>query len=164
MKAKSLSNIHQVPMLQKIVLNMGLGKRVLDKRMVEAATEGLTALSGQAPYVTKAKRSIAGFKLREGMVSGLKVTLRKGRMDDFVERLVNIAMPRIRDFRGLSSSSFDGRGGLSFGVQDHSIFPEIKHDERVSGVLGLDISLSTTATKDEEAKELLEKLGFPFYE
>jgi len=165
MKSRGVSNVHSVPKLQKVVINMGIGKDAQDnKKFLEAATQVLALLSGQAPFVTRAKKSIAGFKLREGMVVGLKVTLRGRRMDEFLERLINIAMPRIRDFRGLSSKSFDGRGGFSFGVKDHSVFPEIKHDERISRALGMDICLSTTAKSDDEAKDFLEKLGFPFYE
>lgn len=164
MKAKNCTNVHQVPLLRKVVLNMGLGKGAQDKKIFEAAKEGMTALSGQVPFVTKAKKSIAAFKVREGMNAGLKVTLRKKNMYYFLERLINVAMPRIRDFRGLSSKSFDGRGGISFGILDYSIFPEIRHDESILGQLGLDISVSTTAKNDQDAKDLLEQLGVPFYE
>jgi large subunit ribosomal protein L5 len=158
------TNVHQVPRVTKVVLNMGLGRDGQDKKILEAASEGLSALSGQKPCATRARRSIAGFKVREGMVLGLKVTLRKKRMKDFLDRLINIAMPRVRDFRGLSPKSFDGMGNLSFGIKDHSVFPEIKHDDRVSGSIGLDISISTTALSNQEAKEFLEELGFPFFD
>ena len=162
-KSGKYVNIHAAPCLQKIVLNMGLGRQAQEKKVLEAAIDGLSAISGQMPCITKAQNSIAGFKLREGMVSGLKVTLRHNRMYEFVERLINIAMPCIRDFRGLSSKSFDGRGGFSFGIKDHSVFPEITHDERLTSALGMDISLATTAGSDESAKDLLQKLNFPFY-
>jgi large subunit ribosomal protein L5 len=164
LESRGLKNIYEVPMVTKIVLNMGLGRHAQDKKMFEAAVDGLTKLSGQAPVVTKAKKSIAGFKVREHMILGLKVTLRGVRMDEFMERLVNVAMPRIRDFRGLSGKSFDGRGNFSFGIKDYAVFPEIHYDERVTGELGLDVAICTTAKTNADAKALLECLNFPFYE
>jgi large subunit ribosomal protein L5 len=154
-------NRFSVPKLEKIVLNMGLGKRLLEKGALEAATEGLADIAGQRPCITYAKKSIASFKVREGMQLGLKVTLRGNRMYEFFQRLLVIAMPRIRDFRGVSSKSFDGCGNFSLGIKEHSIFPEIKYD-KISDILGMDIIIVTTASTDKEGKLLLEEFGMPF--
>jgi large subunit ribosomal protein L5 len=162
MKKMGYTNIHSVPNLEKIVINMGLGKRMQEKSILEAAVEGLADISGQKPCITKAKQSIAGFKIREGMNLGAKVTLRGNRMYEFLERLVNIAMPRIRDFRGLSSKSFDGRGNFSMGVKEYYIFPEIKYD-KINDILGMDIVFVTSAKSNQDGKALLEEFGLPFY-
>lgn len=162
MKEKGSANIHAVPNIKKIVINMGLGRKMQEKNIFEAAMEGLADISGQKPCVTKAKQSIAGFKIREGINLGVKVTLRGNKMYEFIERLINIAMPRIRDFRGLSSKSFDGRGNYSMGVKEYYIFPEIKYD-KINDILGMDITFITTAKTNEKGKALLEAYGFPFY-
>lgn len=161
MKRGGYTNLHAVPRLKKIVLNMGLGRKLQDKSVLEAAMEGLADISGQKPCLTRAKKSIAGFKIREEMPIGLMVTLRRDRMMEFLHRLVVIAMPRIRDFRGISAKSFDGQGNISLGIKEHHIFPEIKYD-KISDILGLDVSIVTTAQTDQEAKMLLEELGIPF--
>lgn len=161
MKEQNYSNVFEVPKLEKIVINMGLGDSLQDSRKLEAAVEGLTLIAGQRPVMTKAKKSIAGFKLREGVTIGAKVTLRKDRMYEFLDRLVNIAMPRIRDFRGISPKSFDGRGNYAMGVKEHIVFPEINYD-KVDQVRGMDIIFVTTANSDKEAFELLKKFGMPF--
>jgi len=162
MKKMGYSNIHSVPNLTKIVINVGLGKRMQEKNIAEAAIEGLADISGQKPCITKAKQSIAGFKIRDGMNLGAKVTLRSNRMYEFLERLINVAMPRIRDFRGLSSKSFDGKGNFSMGVKEYYIFPEIKYD-KISDILGMDIVFVTTAKNNNDGRALFEALGFPFY-
>ena len=159
-KERAYKNVHQAPKLEKIVVNMGIG-RLRDKKIEEAAADELAAITGQKPIITKAKKSIAGFKLREGMNVGLKVTLRKIRMYEFLDRLITIAMPRILDFRGISSKSFDGNGNFSLGIKEHYIFPEINYD-RVDHILGMDIVIVTDAKTDEEAKLLLQKFGIPF--
>lgn len=156
-----LANIMQVPGLSKIVINMGIGDAVKDGRMLDAALEDLTIIAGQKPVVTKARKSIAGFKLREGMPIGAKVTLRQNRMYEFVDRLVNIALPRVRDFRGLNPKSFDGRGNFTLGLKEHIIFPEINFD-KVEEIWGMDIVVCTTAPTDDEARALLKHLNFPF--
>jgi len=161
MKEQNYSNVFEVPKLEKIVINMGLGDSLQDSRKLEAAVEGLTLIAGQRPVMTKAKKSIAGFKLREGVTIGAKVTLRKEHMYEFLDRLVNIAMPRIRDFRGISPKSFDGRGNYAMGVKEHIVFPEINYD-KVDQVRGMDIIFVTTANTDNEALELLKKFGMPF--
>lgn len=150
-----------VPRLAKIVVNMGVGNAREDKTRLEQGQRDLAALTGQAPAVTRAKRSVAGFKIREGYPVGLKVTLRGGRMYEFLDRLVNIAIPRLRDFRGLSTRSFDGRGNYSLGIGEQLVFPEVKVDD-VQVVQGMDITLCTTAQRDEEALELLRLFGMPF--
>jgi large subunit ribosomal protein L5 len=155
------SNVNQVPRLEKIVVNMGVGDAIKDGRMLDAALEDLTTITGQKPVITKARKSIAGFKLREGMSIGAKVTLRGDRMWEFLDRLVSIALPRIRDFRGLSPRSFDGRGNYSLGVREQLIFPEINYDD-VSQVRGLDVAITTTAETDDQALALLRALGLPF--
>jgi large subunit ribosomal protein L5 len=154
-------NVMQVPRLDKVVLNMGVGEAVGDSKKVQAAAADLGLIAGQRPVITKARKSIAGFKLREGMPVGVKVTLRKDRMYEFLDRLVNIALPRVRDFRGLNAKSFDGRGNYSMGLKEHIIFPEIDYD-KVEDVLGMDIIICTTAQSDDEARALLKGLNFPF--
>jgi large subunit ribosomal protein L5 len=156
-----LVNVMQVPRLDKIVVNMGIGDAVKDARLLEAAVDDLTIITGQKPVVTKARKSIAGFKLREGMPIGAKVTLRGDRMWEFYDRLVSLALPRIRDFRGMGPRSFDGHGNYTMGVTEQLIFPEIDYD-KVAQVRGMDITIVTTATTDDEARSLLVALGFPF--
>ena len=156
-----LSNTMRVPKVTKVVLNMGLGEAVADKKILENATSDLSSISGQKVVVTKARKSIAGFKIRDGWPIGCKVTLRGDRMYEFLERLVNIAIPRIRDFRGLSPKSFDGRGNFAMGVSEQIIFPEIEYD-KVDKLRGLDITITTTASNDEEGRALLNALRFPF--
>jgi len=151
----------EVPRLDKIVINMGVGEATQDKKKVEAAAAEMQAISGQRPVITKAKKSIAQFKLREGMPIGCKVTLRRERMYEFLDRLVTIAMPRIRDFRGLNPRSFDGRGNYAMGLKEQIVFPEISYD-KIEKVRGMDIIVTTTAKTDDEARELLRLFGFPF--
>ncbi|NNE58093.1 MAG: 50S ribosomal protein L5 [Hellea sp.] len=151
----------QIPKVEKIVLNMGLGEGVGDKKKVQAAIADLELIAGQKAIATKAKKSIAGFKLRDGMVIGAKVTLRRDRMFEFMDRLVNIALPRVRDFRGLNGKSFDGNGNYAMGLKEHIVFPEINYDS-VDTVLGMDVVVQTSAKNDEEAKALLAEFGFPF--
>ena len=155
------ANPMRVPKITKVVLNMGLGEAVTDKKVLESAAEDLTKISGQKVVVTKARKSIAGFKIREGWPVGLKVTLRGERMYEFLERLVDIAIPRIRDFRGLSPKAFDGRGNFAMGVTEQIIFPEIDYD-KIDQIQGMDISIITTARTDEEARALLSSFGMPF--
>lgn len=154
-------NIMQVPRLEKIILNMGVGEAVADSKKIEHAVQDLTLISGQKPLVTRAKKSIAGFKLREGMKIGCKVTLRKNRMYEFLDRLVTIAMPRIKDFRGVSGKSFDGQGNYSLGIKEQIIFPEIDYD-KIDQIRGFDITFVTSATNDNEAKALLKAFNIPF--
>lgn len=154
-------NVMQVPKLVKIVINMGLGEIKENPKAIESATADLKAITGQAPIVTKAKKSVAAFKLREGMNIGLKVTLREDRMFAFADKLMNIALPRIRDFHGVPGNSFDGRGNYALGVREQLIFPEIEYD-KVDRTRGMDIVFVTTANTDEEAKELLKLMGMPF--
>lgn len=161
MKEFGYSNMMQVPRLEKIVLNMGLGEAVRDAKVLEAATRDLAAITGQKPVVTKAKKSIASYKLRAGMPIGAMVTMRASRMYEFFDRLVNFSVPRIRDFKGLSDKSFDGRGNYTMGVREQIIFPEIEYD-KIDKIRGLNITISTTASTDEEAKALLKHLGMPF--
>ena len=155
-----LANVMQVPRLEKVVLNAGVGDAVKDGRLLDAAVDDLTVITGQKPIVTKARKSIAGFKLRQGMPIGAKVTLRGDRMWEFVDRLVSLALPRIRDFRGLDPKGFDGRGNFTLGVTEQLIFPEIDYD-RVLEVRGMDITVVTTADDDEHGRALLVALGFP---
>ena len=155
------ANSLQVPRLQKVVINMGVGDALKDARMLEAATQDLAVITGQRPVVTKARKSIAGFKLREGMSIGAKVTLRGDRMWEFLDRLINLAIPRIRDFRGMPSRSFDGHGNYTLGLTEQLIFPEIDYDKVVK-VRGMDITVATTARTDDEGRALLIALGFPF--
>ena len=154
-------NAMEVPRIEKITLNMGVGDAVQDKKKVETAASEMELIAGQKPVITKAKKSIAGFKLREGMPIGCKVTLRRERMYEFLDRLITIAMPRIRDFRGVSAKSFDGRGNYALGLKEQIIFPEINYD-RIDTVRGMDVIVTTTARTDEEARELLRLFGFPF--
>jgi large subunit ribosomal protein L5 len=154
-------NLLEVPKLEKITLNMGVGEASQDKKKVQTAAEEMELIAGQKPVITKAKKSIAQFKLREGMPIGCKVTLRRERMYEFLDRLITIAMPRIRDFRGLNPKSFDGRGNYAMGLKEQIIFPEISYD-RIEKVRGMDIIVTTTAKTDEEARELLRLFGFPF--
>jgi large subunit ribosomal protein L5 len=156
-----LINVMQVPRLEKIVVNMGVGEAVKDGRLLDAALEDLATITGQKAVVTKARKSIAGFKLREGMAIGAKVTLRGAYMWEFVDRLVSLALPRIRDFRGLSPAAFDGHGNYTLGVTEQLIFPEIDYDKVVK-VTGMDITIVTTAKTDDEGRALLAALGFPF--
>src|SRR4028119_917299 len=151
----------EVPRLDKIVINMGVGEATQDKKKVEAAAAEMQAIAGQKPVVTKAKKSIAQFKLREGMPIGCKVTLRRERMYEFLDRLVTIALPRVRDFRGLNAKSFDGRGNYAMGLKEQIIFPEINYDD-IETIRGMDIIITTTAKTDEEARELLRLFNFPF--
>jgi large subunit ribosomal protein L5 len=155
------ANIHQVPKLEKIVINMGVGQGVNDRKAVEGAAEELNLIAGQRPVITKAKNSIATFKLREGMSVGCKVTLRRNHMYEFLDRLVNIALPRVRDFRGVSAKSFDGRGNYAMGLKEQIVFPEIEYD-RVSEIRGMDIVICTSAKTDDEARELLVGFNMPF--
>lgn len=154
-------NIMQVPKLEKIVLNMGLGEAIHNIKLLDSAAEEMAQIAGQKPVITRAKKSIAAFKLREGMPIGCTVTLRKKRMYDFFNRLVNIALPRVRDFRGISGKAFDGRGNYSLGIKEQIIFPEIDYD-KIDKIKGLNITVVTTAQNDEEGKELLRLLGMPF--
>ena len=151
----------EVPRLEKITLNMGVGEASQDKKKVQTAAEEMELIAGQKPVITKAKKSIAQFKLREGMPIGCKVTLRRDRMYEFLDRLVTVAMPRIRDFRGLNPRSFDGRGNYAMGFKEQIVFPEISYD-KIEKVRGMDIIVTTTAKTDEEARELLRLFGFPF--
>jgi len=150
-----------VPRLEKVVLNMGIGEAIADKKKLDSAANDLGLIAGQKPVLTKAKRSIAGFKIREGMPIGTKVTLRRTRMYEFLDRLLTIALPRVRDFRGLNTKSFDGRGNFAMGLKEHIVFPEINYD-KVDQVWGMDIIVCTTARTDEEARELLKHFQFPF--
>jgi large subunit ribosomal protein L5 len=156
-----LANIMEVPRLEKIVINMGVGRATQQASLIEGAQRDLEAISGQKPVVTRAKKSIAGFKLREGMPIGVKVTLRGDRAWEFFDRLVSLAIPRIRDFRGLSSRSFDGHGNYTFGVTEQLIFPEIDYD-RIDTVRGMDITIVTSARTDDQGRALLRAFGFPF--
>jgi large subunit ribosomal protein L5 len=156
-----LTNVMQVPKLSKIVVNMGLGEAVADSKAIEAAIRDLSAITGQRPRVNKARKSIAGFKLREGMPIGASVTLRGDRMWDFFDRLLSVALPRVRDFRGLKANSFDGHGNYTFGVTEQLIFPEIDYDQ-IDRVRGMDITIVTTAHTDEQGRALLDAFGFPF--
>lgn len=161
MEKYSYKNIMQVPKLEKIVLNIGLGEARENPKAIEAASNDLAVITGQKPVVTKAKKSIANFKIRAGMPIGVKVTLRGERMYEFADKLFNVALPRVRDFRGLPTKSFDGRGNYSFGIKEQLIFPEIDYD-KIDKVRGMDIIFVTTAKNDEEARTLLELMGMPF--
>jgi large subunit ribosomal protein L5 len=155
------TNRWQVPKLEKVVVNMGVGDGLKDAKLLDAAVEDLMTITGQRPKITRAKRSVASFKLRKGMAIGCKVTLRRARMYEFFDRLVNVAIPRIRDFRGLSADSFDGHGNYTFGIREQIVFPEIDYDKAVK-IRGMDIIIQTTAETDEEAFALLKDLGMPF--
>jgi large subunit ribosomal protein L5 len=161
METFKYQNIMQVPKLAKIVLNMGMGEAIQNIKLLDTAVEELKMISGQQPVITRAKKSIAAFKLRAGMPIGCMVTLRSERMWDFYNKLVNIALPRVRDFRGVSAKAFDGRGNYSLGIKEHIIFPEIDYD-KIDRIKGLNVSVVTTAQSDEEGKELLKLLGMPF--
>jgi large subunit ribosomal protein L5 len=157
----SYTNEMQIPRLEKIVINMGVGEATADSKKLTSAIEALTAIAGQKPVATKAKKSIAQFKLREGMSVGAKVTLRKDQMYEFLDRLVTIALPRVKDFRGLNGKSFDGRGNYAMGIKEHIVFPEINYDQ-IDQIWGMDIVVCTTARSDAEAKALLKEFDFPF--
>ena len=161
METFKYKNVMQVPRLEKIVLNMGLGEAINNIKLLDSAAEELKTISGQKPVITRAKKSIAAFKLRAGMPIGCMVTLRRQRMYDFCYKLVNVALPRVRDFRGISVKAFDERGNYSLGIKEHIIFPEIDYD-KIDKIKGLNISIVTTAQTDEEGKELLGLLGMPF--
>lgn len=154
-------SVMQVPKIEKIIINMGVGDAVQNSKLLDNAMEELTLIAGQKPVVTRAKKSIAGFRLREGMPIGTKVTLRGERMYEFLQKLVRVALPRVRDFRGISNKAFDGRGNYTLGVKEQLIFPEIEYD-KVSKVRGMDIAIVTTSNTDEEARELLTQFGMPF--
>jgi large subunit ribosomal protein L5 len=154
-------SVMEVPRIEKITLNMGVGEAVGDKKNMEFAVNDMTQIAGQKPVVTKARKSVAGFKIREGWPIGCKVTLRRERMYEFLDRLVNIALPRVRDFRGLSAKSFDGRGNYSLGVKEQIIFPEVEYD-KVDSLRGMDITITTSARTDEEGRALLDAFNFPF--
>lgn len=154
-------NPMQVPKLEKVVLNMGVGEAVGDSKKVKAALADLEKITGQKPVITYARKSIAGFKVREGMALGVKVTLRRAQMYEFVDRLVNVALPRVRDFRGLNAKSFDGRGNFAMGIKEHIVFPEINYDQ-IDQVWGMDVIVCTTAKTDNEALALLKAFNFPF--
>ena len=161
MKKFNYSSIMEAPKVEKIVLNMGVGDAIANSKNLDEAVEELGLIAGQKPLITKAKKSIAGFRLREGMSIGAKVTLRGDRMYDFLDKLINIALPRVRDFRGVSTRSFDGRGNYTLGVKEQLVFPEIDYD-KVNKIRGLDIVIVTTANTDEESRELLTQIGMPF--
>ena len=161
MKKFNYKSVMEVPKLEKIVINIGLGETKDNPKALDNAVNDLTIITGQRPVITKAKKSIAGFKLREGAKIGCKVTLRAGKMYDFAQKLFNVALPRVRDFRGVSANSFDGRGNYSMGIKEQLIFPEIEYD-KIDKIRGMDIIFVTTAKTDEEAKELLSLLGMPF--
>ena len=155
------TNKMQVPVITKVVLNMGIGEGVNDRKKVDQAAADLALIAGQKPVITKARKSIATFKLRDGQAIGTKVTLRKARMYDFIDRLVNIALPRVRDFRGLNAKSFDGRGNYTIGIKEHIVFPEIDYD-KTAEIWGMDITICTKARSDDEARALLAAFNFPF--
>ena len=157
----ALKNVMEVPRLEKITINMGVGEAVNDKKIMDNAVHDLAMISAQKPIVTKAKKSVAGFKIREGWPIGCKVTLRRRRMYEFLDRLINVSLPRTRDFRGLSAKSFDGRGNYTFGVKEHIIFPEVDF-EKSDTIRGLDITFTTSAKDNAQARALLEAFGFPF--
>jgi large subunit ribosomal protein L5 len=155
------SNVHQIPKLEKITLNMGLGEAIQNIKILDGAVDELMNIAGQKPVVTRARKSIAAFKLRAGMPIGCMVTLRRDRMYDFFSKLVNIALPRVRDFRGISAKAFDGAGNYSLGIKEHIIFPEIEYD-KIDKIKGMNISIVTSAKTDEEGRELLQLMGMPF--
>jgi len=161
MKSYGYKNVMQVPRLEKVVLNIGLGEAISDAKALESAEKDVAAITGQHPVTTRSKKSIAAFKLREGMTIGMKVTLRGERMYHFFDKLVNIALPRIREFHGVSRDSFDGRGNYTLGIKEQVVFPEMDYD-KIEKVRGLEVSISTTAKSDDEGRQLLELLGMPF--
>jgi large subunit ribosomal protein L5 len=160
-KEFSYKNPFEVPKLEKVVINMGVGEAVNDRKVVDGAAADLTAITGQKPIITKSRKSIATFKLREGMAIGAKVTLRRERMYEFIDRLINIALPRVRDFRGLNGKSFDGNGNFAMGLKEQIVFPEIEYD-KVDEIWGMDVVVCTSASTDDEARELLRGFNFPF--
>lgn len=155
------ANVMQVPRFEKVTINMGLGEAVADKKIIEKAMGDLAKIAGQKPIVTKARKSVASFKIRDGYPIGAKVTLRRERMYEFLDRLINVSLPRVRDFRGISPKGFDGRGNFNLGVKEQIIFPEINYDQ-VDAIRGMDIAITTSARNDDEGKALLEAFGFPF--
>ncbi len=161
MKEFNYKNVMEVPKIEKIVLNMGVGEATQNIKILDAATEELTLIAGQKAIIKRAKKSVATFKLREGMPIGCMVTLRKNKMFEFLDKLINIALPRVKDFRGVSPKAFDGRGNYSLGIREHLIFPELEYD-KVDKIKGLGVNIVTTAKSDEESKKLLELLGMPF--
>ena len=161
MRDQGYTNVLQVPRLEKIVLNMGLGEAVQNPKLIDVAVEEMTAIAGQKPVVTKAKKAISNFKLREKMPIGVMVTLRGERMYEFLDRLISVALPRVRDFQGVSPNSFDGRGNYNIGLREQLIFPEIEYD-RIDKLRGLQVTIATTARNDEEARRLLQMMGMPF--
>jgi len=161
MKALNLTNVMQVPKLQKVVVNIGVGEALDNAKALDAAVEDMTKITGQKPVITKARKSIANFKLREGRAIGVKVTLRGERMWSFLDRLMNVALPRVRDFRGISANAFDGRGNYTLGLREQLVFTEIDYD-KIDKVRGLEVSIVTSARTDEEGRELLRMLGMPF--
>jgi large subunit ribosomal protein L5 len=161
MTAFKYSNVMQVPRLSKISINMGLGEAIQNIKILDSAAEELKLIAGQRPVITRAKRSIAAFKLREGMPIGCRVTLRRGRMYDFLYKLVNVALPRVRDFRGVSDKAFDGKGNYTLGIKEHIIFPEIDYD-KIDKIKGLNITIVTSADNDDEGRALLKLMGMPF--
>jgi large subunit ribosomal protein L5 len=163
MKKFGYRNVMQIPSLEKVVVNMGVGEAIQNSKALDAAVGDLAKITGQRPVITKAKKSIAGFKLREGMSIGCKVTLRGDRMYEFVDKLINAALPRVRDFRGVSPKSFDGRGNYTLGLREQLIFPEIEYD-KIDKLRGMDVIMVTTAKTDEEGRELLRLMGMPFRE
>ncbi len=162
-KQFNYSNVMQAPRLEKVIVNMGVGEAIQNSKAIDAAVSDLASITGQKPVVTRAKKSISNFKLRAGMPIGVKVTLRGSRMYDFLDRLINVALPRVRDFRGVPGKSFDGRGNYALGLKEQLIFPEIEYD-KVDKTRGMDVIIVTTAQTDEEAKQLLKSLGMPFKE
>jgi len=161
MKANKYSSIMEVPRLSKVTINIGVGEALANQKALDAALEDLTKISGQKPTLTKAKKSISNFKLRKGVKIGVMVTLRRERMYEFLDRLMNVAIPRIRDFRGISTKSFDGRGNFNLGVKEQIIFPEIEYD-KIDKIRGMTISITTTAKNDDECRQLLTEMGMPF--
>ena len=161
MEEHGYKSVMEVPRVEKITLNMGLGEAVGDKKVLDSAVADMTAIGGQKPVVTVARKSIAGFKIRDGYPIGAKVTLRRDRMYEFLDRLVSVSLPRVRDFRGIPSRSFDGRGNYSLGIKEQIIFPEIDYD-KIDAMRGMDITITTSAKTDEEARSLLKKFNFPF--
>ena len=160
-KALNYTNIMQVPRVEKVVLNIGLGEAMAEPKVIEPAVSDLTQITGQKPVLTKSRRSIANFKLREGVVIGTKVTLRGARMWAFLDRLMNIALPRVRDFRGVSPNAFDGRGNYTLGIRDQLIFPEVEYD-KIDKIRGMEVTIVTTAKTDDQGRALLQMLGMPF--
>lgn len=161
LKSGKFANVMQVPRITKITVNMGVGEAVGNKKVLDSATGDMAKITGQQPIITKAKKSVAGFKIRDGWPIGCKVTLRRHKMYEFLDRLVNVSLPRVRDFRGLNPKSFDGRGNYSMGVKEQIIFPEIEYD-KIDALRGMDITITTNARNDEEARMLLDEFDFPF--